>query len=233
MSRPRVAVIDYGIGNLLSVRRALEHCGAEVLVTADAAALLDSPRVILPGVGAFANGMSELQRAGLDSVARQIAARGTPLLGICLGMQMLFEESEEFGATRGLGLIPGRVVAVPSVDTSGRAQKIPHIGWNGLMSRHGQSWAGTPLADITPGAAVYFVHSFMAEPANRASRIADTLYGGVPISAVVGQANVFGCQFHPEKSGAVGLTVLRTFLGFEQRHALAREGARAAGLGKT
>ncbi len=213
MSRPDVVVMDYGVGNLLSVGRALEQCGATVAVTADQKALLAAPRVILPGVGAFANAMAELRRKGLDAVVREIAARGIPLLGICLGMQMLLEESEEFGVTEGLSLIPGRVVPVPARTAQGHPQKIPHIGWNGLVFPEGRkSWAGTLLRTLKPGAAVYFVHSFMAQPADPAHRIADCLYGGVPISAVIGRGNVFGCQFHPEKSGPVGLMMLRAFL---------------------
>jgi glutamine amidotransferase len=214
MSRPEVAVMDYGVGNLLSVRRALEHCGAAVTVTADPDVLLSSPRVILPGVGAFANGMAELRRRGLDKVARDVAARGIPLLGICLGMQMLLDESQEFGVTAGIGLIPGKVVPVPSTTAAGRPQKIPHIGWNTLvLPECRQTWSDTLLRDVRPGEAVYFVHSFMAQPIDRGQRIADCLYGGAVISAVVGRGNVFGCQFHPEKSGGVGLKVLRAFIG--------------------
>jgi glutamine amidotransferase len=234
MSRPDVAVMDYGVGNLLSVRRALEQCGATVAVTADHEALLAAPRVILPGVGAFANAMAELRRQGLDAVAREIAARGTPLLGICLGMQMLLDESEEFGTTAGLGLIPGKVVPVPATTTSGGSQKIPHIGWNALVASAGvKSWAGTPLGHAKPGDAVYFVHSFMAQPADPAHRIADCLYGGVAISAVIGHRDVFGCQFHPEKSGAVGMKILRAFLEYTRsRRSWSRpasESAHAAG----
>jgi imidazole glycerol-phosphate synthase subunit HisH len=207
--------MDYGVGNLLSVRRALEHCGATVTVTADHETLLASPRVILPGVGAFANGMNELRRQGLDDIALEIAARGTPLLGICLGMQMLLDESEEFGVCAGLGLIPGKVVPVPAVNSLGRPQKIPHIGWNSLeLSATRQAEAAGLLRDVKPSESVYFVHSFMAEPADGAHRIADCSYGGVRISAVIGRGNVLGCQFHPEKSGAVGLKMLRTFLDF-------------------
>jgi imidazole glycerol-phosphate synthase subunit HisH len=213
MSKPDVAVMDYGVGNLLSVRRALEHCGAEVTVTGDRGALLSASRVILPGVGAFANGMAELRARGLDEVTREIAARGVPLLGICLGMQMLLGESEEFGITPGLGLIPGRVVSVPTVTASGNSQKIPHIGWNALVLPPGRpSWAETVLRRVQPGDSVYFVHSFMAQPADIQHRIADCSYGGVAISAVIGNRNVLGCQFHPEKSGTVGLNILQAFL---------------------
>jgi glutamine amidotransferase len=137
MSTPEIAVIDFGIGNLLSVRRALEYCGATVIVTANHDAILSAPRVVLPGVGAFADGMAELRRQGLDAVVREVAAKGTPLLGICLGMQMLLDESEEFITTLGLGLISGRVVKIPAITADGHPQKIPHIGWNSLVLSQG------------------------------------------------------------------------------------------------
>ena len=217
MAKIEVAVIDYGVGNLLSVRRALEHCGAVVSVTADPDVILGSPRVVLPGVGAFARGMTELTRLRLKGAVAQAAARGRPLLGICLGMQMLLDESEEFGVTAGLGLIPGRVVAVPAVTDDGRPQKLPHIGWAGLTLPQGRdSWTGTLLHDVAPAEALYFVHSFMASPRDPADRVADAFYGNVRICAVIARGNVFGCQFHPEKSGEVGLRILRTFLSTEQ-----------------
>ena len=208
-----VAVIDYGVGNLLSVSRALVHCGARALVTADRATILAADRVLLPGVGAFANGMAALRANGLDRVVHQVAAAGTPLLGICLGMQMLFETSEEFGATDGLGLIPGRVVQIPASTVNDEPHKIPHIGWNALVyPTRSTSWNGSLLDGITPGDAVYFVHSFMAKPTSPDHRLADCLYGGIAVSAVVQRDNVLGCQFHPEKSSEVGLRILRNFL---------------------
>jgi len=214
MNQVEVAVIDYGMGNLLSVRRGLEHCGASVDVTADPATILSAASVVLPGVGGFAEGMAELRSRGLDIVVREVAAQGTPLLAICLGMQMLLDESEEFGATAGLGVIPGRVVHVPSITAEGRPQKVPHIGWNTLGLPEGRaSWVGTMLENVKPGEAVYFVHSFMASPTNRDDCLADCLYGGVPVTAAIGRDAVVGCQFHMEKSGQVGLKVLRRFLG--------------------
>lgn len=210
---PEVVVIDYGVGNLLSVRRALEHCGASVQVTSDPKLILAAPKVVLPGVGAFSKGMDELSRRGLDTVVREIATKGVPLLGICLGMQMLFDESDEFGMIAGLGMIPGRVISVPTTSSDGHSQKIPHIGWNSLVLPQGRtSWQQSLLHDIKHGAAVYFVHSFMASPSDPEDRIADCLYGAVPVSAAIGRNNVFGCQFHPEKSGEVGLKVLKNFL---------------------
>jgi imidazole glycerol-phosphate synthase subunit HisH len=207
------AVIDYGVGNLLSVRRGLEHCGASVEVTADHKAILTAPRVILPGVGAFANAMKELRRQGLDEVVLDIVSRGTPLLGICLGMQMLLDESEEFGKTEGLGLIPGSVVPIPSTTMDDQPQKIPHIGWNSLLLPKGfENWDNNILQEVYPNESVYFVHSFMAIPSNPEHSIANCLYGGIQITATIERNNVYGCQFHPEKSGEVGLKVLKQFL---------------------
>jgi imidazole glycerol-phosphate synthase subunit HisH len=212
MNRPDVVVIDYGVGNLLSVRRGLEHCGGRVCVSSDASVIRAASRVVLPGVGAFANGMTELRREGLDDVVREVARAGKPLLGICLGMQMLLDESEEFGSTTGLGLIAGKVIPVPAVTANRSVQKIPHIGWGSLVPAGRENWERTVMQDVIPGEAVYFVHSFMAQPSDAHDRLADCLYGGVPVSAAIGRDNVFGCQFHPEKSGEVGLRILRRFL---------------------
>lgn len=213
MQMVEVTVIDYGVGNLLSVSRALERCGARVTITSDAAVILTAPRVVLPGVGAFTDGMAALKTKGLDAVVRQVAVAGTPLLGICLGMQMLFDESEEFGVTAGLSLIPGRVVHIPATTATGEPNKIPHIGWNELaLPTQCGSWKSGLLADIEPGEAVYFVHSLMVVPASPKFRLADCSYGGIPIPAAVQRDNVMGCQFHPEKSGAVGLKILRRFI---------------------
>jgi len=210
---PGVTVVDYGMGNLFSVRRALEHCGAKVNVARAAKAVAQAERLLLPGVGAFADGMRELSQLGLVEPIHEFVASGKPFLGICLGMQMLLDESVEFGTTTGLGLIPGRVVPVPSSTADGRPQKTPHIGWNALVIPPGRdSWEGTLLQEIEPGEAVYFVHSFMASPTDPGHRIADCLYGSMPVSAAIGRENVQGCQFHPEKSGGVGLKVLRRFL---------------------
>lgn len=213
MAECDVAVIDYGVGNLLSVRRAFEHCGARVSVTADPQLIMAAPRVVLPGVGAFARAMSELTRLKLKPVVTEVVLRQRPLLGICLGMQMLLEESEEFGVTAGLGLIPGRVVPVPAITADGAAQKIPHIGWAGLTPAAGrQDFQNGLLPQLRTSDALYFVHSFMASPSDAAHRIADVFYGGQRVCAVIGRGSVFGCQFHPEKSGEAGLKILRMFL---------------------
>ena len=208
-----VTVIDYGVGNLLSVQRGFEHCGARVIVSADAAQILTAERVVLPGVGAFGNAMKALERLGLIAVIRELAYRQTPLLGICLGMQLLLDESEEFGITPGLGLIPGRVIPVPTQTQLGELQKIPHIGWSALgLSGAPGGWEGTLMQDNRPGEAAYFIHSFMAVPTNPTHRIADCVYGGHPVPATIGRDHITGCQFHPEKSGEVGLKILRRFI---------------------
>lgn len=211
MANPEITVIDYGVGNLLSVQRGLEHCGASVLLTSDPAQVRAAERVVLPGVGAFSNAMTALRELGLVPAIQEIAARGTPLLGICLGMQLLLDESDEFGLTAGLGIIPGRVVAIPARTVQQEAQKIPHIGWNELQPAGTLSWQKTMLEDVMFGEAVYFVHSFMAVPSDPAHRRADCLYGGHRIPAVIGKGRTTGCQFHPEKSGEVGLKILRRF----------------------
>ena len=208
-----VVIIDYGMGNILSVRRGLEHCGATVAVTDNPQEIRAAEKLVLPGVGSFADGMAELRDRGLVEAVAESAGAGTPLLGICLGMQMLLEESEEFGSSEGLGLLAGRVTSVPSTTPSGKSAKIPHIGWSPLQAPSGVCrWDGTILENVDPGDFVYFVHSYMADPADPDQRLADSDYGGIAITAVVESGNVFGCQFHPEKSGEVGLEILRAFL---------------------
>lgn len=210
---PSVTIIDYGVGNLLSVARACLHCGAEPMLTTSAEDILAAERIILPGVGAFAKGMEGLHKYGLVDAIKQYAGSGRPFLGICLGMQMMFDSSEEFGNHKGLGLIPGTVVAIPPTATDGTPHKIPHIGWNSLVLPVSLStWDETILAGIAPYASVYFVHSFTAVPADQANRLADCLYNGRLISAAVRHGNLYGCQFHPEKSGEVGLAIIQNFI---------------------
>ena len=213
MNKFDVTVIDYGAGNLLSVKRGFEHCGAKVNVTDDKNLIMSASRVVLPGVGAFSNAMDGLRNSGLDETVHEVAKEVIPLLGICLGMQMLLDESEEFGLSKGLGIIPGRVISIPSLDIDNNNQKIPHIGWNSLIQPDGRkSWDGTLLSDIKPGDSVYFVHSFMSNTVVPEHRIANCLYGGLDIPAVIGKGRTVGCQFHPEKSGEIGLKILRQFL---------------------
>ena len=196
-----IAIIDYGVGNLFSLRSSLNKIGADTVVTADPAVIAKADKLILPGVGAFADAAKKLRDSGLDAVIKAEAAAGKPIMGICLGMQMLFEKSFEYGEHEGLGLLKGQVVSMTGkIDPE---LKIPHMGWNMLKVKQGR------LLEDVDGQYVYFVHSFYAEGCE-ASLAAVTEYG-IPITAAVEQGNIFGCQFHPEKSGNVGLSILRKF----------------------
>ena len=215
-----VAVVDY-LGNLGSVSRALEWLGAVPEVTDSPEKIMSASHVILPGDGAFAYGMSQLRDEELVDPILEFIRSGRPFLGICVGMQLLLSESEEFGLHEGLGVIPGRVVPFPQGGAGPRGYKIPHIGWSFLHlpgeerddgDRPAANWDGTILADVRPGDSVYFVHSFLAMPAQASDNLADTEYGGQSVCAVVARANVTGCQFHPEKSGPVGLRILKRFV---------------------
>ena len=210
-----VAIVDYGVGNLFSLTCSFKAVGQDVRVTSDADVLRAADAVVLPGVGAFGDAIDALRATGLDAVVCEVAASGKPLLGICLGMQMLFDRSYEYGIHQGLGLIPGEVRSLKEVVDPGML--VPHIGWNALhlasgegVSSEGPVKAGGPLfSQVGEGAYVYFVHSFHAT-ACEAHTIATTDYGA-PVTAAVQRDNVFGCQFHPEKSGAVGLKILTSF----------------------
>ena len=208
-----ITIIDYGLSNLLSVQRAFEHFGAAVKLARSPDEVFAAKALVLPGVGAFRDGMQGLRKLDLVEPIRQKAAQGTPLLGICLGMQMLFEESEEFGRWEGLGLIPGRVVRIPDTDAEGRAQRVPQVGWNRLLPAGGkQDFDRSLLEGIRRGEEGYFVHSYEAKPTNPADLLAVTVYGGRRICAAARRGSVTGCQFHPEKSGRVGLNVIRALI---------------------
>ena len=198
-----IAIVDYGVGNLFSLRSSFAMIGAEAEVTGDADRLRAADRIVLPGVGAFADAAAKLRAAGLDQVLTEEAAKGKILLGICLGMQMLFDVSHEFGVHPGLGLIPGEVV--PMAGRIPPELKIPHIGWNALHFKKEH-----PLFRyIREGDAVYFVHSYYAD--NCEEHVLAAAEYGLELTAAVGRDNVLGCQFHPEKSGEVGLNILRAF----------------------
>lgn len=207
-----VTIIDYGVGNLLSVTRAFEHCGATVMLAHEAAEIEQAERLVLPGVGAFADGMQGLRERELIDPIRRFAATGRPLMGICLGMQMLASSSEEFGEHEGLNLIPGRVRPIPRVAVDGSPLKTPHIGWSSLQRPDAAEWSGTILADTVPESAVYLVHSFAVELADPADLLSYCVHGGHRISAVIRRDAVYGCQFHPEKSGPAGLRIVNGFL---------------------
>ena len=195
-----IGIIDYGVGNLFSLRSSFAAIGAEAFVSSDAAQLAKADRLILPGVGAFGDAAQKLKDSGLDTFVKEQAASGKPLMGICLGMQLLFEKSYEYGEHEGLGLLKGQVVGM-----NGRLPqelKIPHMGWNALQ-------LAKRARLLEEGSYVYFVHSFYAE--NCEDSIAAVTDYGIPITAAVEKDNIFGCQFHPEKSGNVGLEILKKF----------------------
>lgn len=213
---PRATIIDYGLGNLFSLRRALSHLGAQVSLATTPGELERAERLILPGVGAFGDGMRQLRERGLADPVRHAAAEGRPLLGICLGMQLFFTESEEFGRHEGLGIFAGRVGRLADTAVSGERVKVPHVGWNALApAPGGLPWECSALRTLAPGDAVYFVHSYVPRPEDGAVTAAQMTHGGHRYCAMVQRGAVVGCQFHPEKSGAVGLRILRTFLDGE------------------
>ena len=207
-----IAIIDYGVGNLFSLSHSLTSIGAEVVVTGDAATILSADHVILPGVGAFGDAAKKLRETGLDGVVKSAAAAGTPIMGICLGMQLLLDKSFEFGEHAGLGLIPGEVRPIAEVIPPDL--KIPHIGWNALDVRRPHPI----LKSVKPGDCVYFVHSYYGARCDK-SVLATAEYGA-PLTAAIGRGNVCGCQFHPEKSGNVGLGILRAFCEWDGRDAV-------------
>ena len=196
------AIIDYGVGNLFSLVRSLAAIGRDAVVTRDEKVIASADRIILPGVGAFADAREKLRKDGMDELVLREASRGKPLLGICLGMQLLFEKSEEYGSHPGLGLLRGSVVPIDGLPAG---YKVPHIGWNSLhFTKSCRLFDG-----VREGSCVYFVHSYHARGCED-SLAATTEYGAV-LTAAVSKDHIFGCQFHPEKSGAVGLRILENF----------------------
>ncbi len=206
-----ILLIDYGIGNLRSVQKALEAAGATVLLSANPGQVARADKLVLPGVGAFGDGMAGLRDGGWVAPLREAVSRGVPLLGICLGMQLLFERSDEAPGVPGLGLLPGEVCRFPAdlAGPDGAQLKVPHTGWN-------QLWPVAPsplLAGLAPGAYAYFNHAYYCVPVQPSDALAESDYG-FRFAAVVGRGNLFGVQFHPEKSQAVGLRILRNFVEF-------------------
>ena len=198
-----IAIVDYGVGNLFSLKSSFAAIGAEAVVSSDEKVLRSADKIILPGVGAFGDAAKKLQETGLDAFIKEEAAAGKPLMGICLGMQLLFDKSYEYGEHEGLGLIRGAVR--PIADVIPKDLKIPHIGWNPLHLR-----GNSPIfKHIKQNDCVYFVHSFYA--ADCEPNIIATAEYGAELTAAVADRNVFGCQFHPEKSGGVGLSILKAF----------------------
>ncbi len=199
-----IAVIDYGVGNLFSIRSSFARIGAEVVVTADKKIIDNADRIMLPGVGAFCDAAARLRETGLGELVKEEVKKGKPVMGICLGMQLLFERSYEYGEHEGLGILKGQVIPMKGyVDP---ALKVPHIGWNSL---HIERENGKLLKYCKEGDYVYYVHSYFAS--NCKDSVVATSEYSKPLTAAVERENVFGCQFHPEKSGEVGLNILRAF----------------------
>lgn len=207
-----IAIVDYGMGNLASVQFALDHIGLPARTTADPDMLRAADGVVLPGVGAFGDAMDTLRRTGLVDAIVDVAHSGRPLLGVCLGMQLLLSESSEFGRHEGLGVVDGSVVPL-----RGRVDdqiKVPHMGWSPIVPAGYASWDNTPLRDIRPGTHLYFVHSFVAQlDRTEGIELSRTTYGGVEFCSSFQLGNVFGCQFHPERSGLLGVGIYRAAFG--------------------
>ncbi len=206
-----IAVIDYDVGNVKSIINALTKVGARALLSRDRDEILAADGVVLPGVGAYSHGMEKLQTYELVTIIEELAASDKPLLGICLGMQMLFEHSSEFGKTQGLGLIPGEVVGLKVLDS--RYKKIPHVSWNELHEPELGRWESTILDGINQQEDMYFVHGFVACPSERENILSTTTYSNNEFCSSVKRGNIYGCQFHPEKSSIEGLRVIRNFVG--------------------
>jgi len=210
----RVAIVDFGLGNLYSVKHACAQVGVSATITSSAAEVFAADAIILPGVGAYSDAMATLGRLGLVTVIREFVTSGRPLVGICLGMQLLMSSSDEFGRCDGLGIIPGRVVRFQDPVGGDRKLKVPQIGWNGVhrvraQDGDGDPWTGTFLDGIADGEPMYFVHSYVVQPADPGVVLSTTRYGNVEFCSSLQYRNVVACQFHPERSGPEGLKIYR------------------------
>ncbi len=203
-----ITIVDYGIGNLRSIEKAFLHIGVRVLRTGRPDDVAQAERLVLPGVGAFRACINEVRCRGLESPILDAVSRGIPFLGVCIGMQMLFDKSEERGPTHGLGILPGRVVRFQNILNGSQAMKVPHMGWNTLNVRR----ASPLLAGLGSDSYCYFVHSYYAEPEREEDVLAATTYG-IDFPAIVARDNIYGVQFHPEKSHRTGLRLLKNFAG--------------------
>jgi glutamine amidotransferase len=212
---PDVVIIDYGMGNLFSVKQACEHVRLPAKITRNKDDILNSAAAILPGVGAFGDAMNALRKSDLVNPILDFIKTGKPFMGICLGMQLLFSESEEFGRHEGLNIIPGSVIKFTSVDDKGQVSKVPQVGWNRIQKKpiRGRDgfWDNTPLAGQNDGEFMYFVHSYYCKPADEGIALSFTNYAGIEYCSSISWRNVFACQFHPEKSASKGLDIYRNW----------------------
>jgi imidazole glycerol-phosphate synthase subunit HisH len=211
--RPKIAIVDYGMGNLFSVRQAYEHVGLRVIVTSTRQEILSADAVILPGIGAFGDAMATLSRLDLVSVLLDVAASNKPLIGVCLGLQLLMTESFEFGRHKGLGIIEGQVIRFDNPMEEARKLKVPQVGWNNIHKvsdrAASSAWENSPLAEIADGEFMYFVHSYIVQPEDRKVLLSTSHYGQIEFCSSIYAGNIFACQFHPERSGAQGLKIYR------------------------
>lgn len=206
----KCVIVDYGLGNLYSIAQACRAVGYEPKLSNNASEILEADSLILPGVGAFKVAMENLEKKNLVGVVKEFGLSGKPMMGVCLGMQLLFDESEEFGLSKGLGIINGTIKRFPS-EVGGQLLRIPHIGWNKIL-KPGIEWEGTPLRSLKGEDFMYFVHSFYAEPINQDEVLTKTVYQGFEYCSSFKKNNIYGFQFHPEKSGQAGLRIYKDFL---------------------
>lgn len=210
--RKKVVVIDYKLGNLFSVNRALLNVGLDVTISSEKKDLMEADALVLPGVGAFRDAMDNLRKLDLlDILGQKIVVESTPLLGICLGLQLLFSSSEEFGNSKGLGFVDGAVKRFKNTDENGNKVRVPQIAWNTIEEKALRTWQGTPLETVKSKADMYFVHSYYVEPANEDVVLSTTNYGNIKYCSSILQDNIFACQFHPEKSAKEGLKIYKNW----------------------
>ena len=203
----KVAIVDYGLGNLFSISRACKHAGIDAIITADTNSIKNSDALILPGVGAFGDAMNYLKKYELIDPIKEFVAAGKPFMGICLGMQLMFTESEEFGTHDGLNIIPGKIVKFPSFDNKNNKVRVPQIQWNQISKNTDELWQNSPLQNIPENIFVQFVHSYYAIPDYNEHILTYTEYADINYVSAVKKDNLTGFQFHPEKSGAYGLKI--------------------------
>ena len=212
LNNSNVLIIDYGMGNLFNLEKVLKFMGAEAVVSSESSALKHCRRAILPGVGAFGDGMKSIADRGLDEAIKKYVGSGKPLLGICLGLQLFMSKGEEFGLHNGLGLVRGEVKRFKDPKPEEGFYKIPHVGWNSLHPRQNVIWKKTIFDEVNEGSFVYFVHSYVVIPEDQQVILAETEYANIRFCSALHQGNIYGCQFHPEISGEVGLSIIKNFL---------------------